>query len=83
MDEINRTSINPCFSVAEKLSNIQKVLKTILKIGLESVYDQEQDSEGIVSIAGLLFNCDQIPCPEDLLFKSVKKNQINALQTST
>ena len=54
-------------------------MKTILKIGLDSVYEQEQDSEGIVSIAGLLFNCDQKSRAEDLLLKSVAKNQIDAL----
>ena len=54
-------------------------MKTIFQIGLVSVYDQEQDSEGIVSIAGLLFFCDQISSPEDLLFKSIAKNQIDAL----
>ena len=79
MVEIIRTSINPCFFVAEKLFNIVKVLKTILKIGLDSVYEQEQDSEGIVSIAGLLFNCDQKSSAEDLLLKSAARNQIDAL----
>ena len=66
-----------CF--AEKLSKIGRALETICQIGLDSVYEQEQDSEGIVSIAGLLINCDQISSPEDLLLKSIKNNKIFAV----
>ena len=67
------------FCFAEKFFKIGRALETICQIGLDSVYEQEQDSEGIVSIAGLLINCDQISSPEDLLLKSIKNNKIFAV----